>query len=176
MGARQYDPTTGRFWSVDPIDGGSRNNYDYVGQDPVNGYDLDGRRISRDDDTGPAPRRICALDHSWGNSTDCFLTATNILTPDVYNPKNDYSNNPWVADSAYEKRFNLPSYHHDVCYGSQISARSTCDKQFHKELVKSCNGAGPFGLLAWDCRVDAWVWYRGVSAFGASHFNPRIKR
>jgi RHS repeat-associated protein len=42
MGARPYDPNTGRFLAVDPIPGGSLNNYDYAGQDPVNGYDLDG--------------------------------------------------------------------------------------------------------------------------------------
>jgi hypothetical protein len=45
MGARPYDPSFGRFLSVDPIDGGSLNNYDYAGQDPINGYDLDGTCI-----------------------------------------------------------------------------------------------------------------------------------
>ena len=42
MGARPYDPNTGRFLSIDPIPGGSLNNYDYAGQDPINGYDLSG--------------------------------------------------------------------------------------------------------------------------------------
>jgi RHS repeat-associated protein len=42
MGARPYDPTLGRFLSVDPIEGGSLNTYDYAGQDPINGYDLAG--------------------------------------------------------------------------------------------------------------------------------------
>jgi RHS repeat-associated protein len=42
MGARPYDPTLGRFLAVDPIDGGSLNNYDYAGQDPINNYDLSG--------------------------------------------------------------------------------------------------------------------------------------
>ena len=42
MGARPYDANLGRFYSVDPVDGGSLNNYEYAGQDPINGYDLDG--------------------------------------------------------------------------------------------------------------------------------------
>ncbi|WP_327725016.1 DNRLRE domain-containing protein [Streptomyces europaeiscabiei] len=43
MGVRLYDPTTGRFLSVDPVPGGSANAYEYCGGDPINRYDLDGR-------------------------------------------------------------------------------------------------------------------------------------
>ncbi|MER6629027.1 RHS repeat-associated core domain-containing protein [Streptomyces sp. NPDC000987] len=43
MGVRLYDPTTGRFLSVDPVPGGSANAYDYCNGDPLNHYDLDGR-------------------------------------------------------------------------------------------------------------------------------------
>ncbi len=42
MGVRLYDPRTGRFTSVDPIEGGSANDYDYVNADPVNDFDLAG--------------------------------------------------------------------------------------------------------------------------------------
>jgi len=42
MGARPYDPSIGRFLSVDPVEGGSANIYDYANQEPINGYDLDG--------------------------------------------------------------------------------------------------------------------------------------
>jgi RHS repeat-associated protein len=42
MGARTYDPLLGRFLSVDPVDGGSCNLYDYACQEPLNSYDLDG--------------------------------------------------------------------------------------------------------------------------------------
>lgn len=42
MGARMYDPGTGRFWSVDPEPGGNATAYDYCSGDPVNCSDLDG--------------------------------------------------------------------------------------------------------------------------------------
>ncbi|MCP2168215.1 PA14 domain-containing protein [Goodfellowiella coeruleoviolacea] len=43
MGARPYSPLLGRFLSVDPVEGGSANDYDYVNGDPANETDLDGR-------------------------------------------------------------------------------------------------------------------------------------
>lgn len=43
MGVRLYSPSLGRFLQVDPVPGGSANDYDYVYQDPVNKTDLDGR-------------------------------------------------------------------------------------------------------------------------------------
>ncbi|WP_237527769.1 RHS repeat-associated core domain-containing protein [Streptomyces sp. SID2119] len=43
MGARLYNPTTGRFLSMDPVHGGNANAYEYCTADPVNCYDLDGR-------------------------------------------------------------------------------------------------------------------------------------
>lgn len=42
MGVRLYDPSLGRFLQVDPISGGSANDYDYAFQDPINYQDLDG--------------------------------------------------------------------------------------------------------------------------------------
>lgn len=44
MGVRVYDPTLGRFLTVDPVHGGSANNYEYTAGDPINNYDLDGQR------------------------------------------------------------------------------------------------------------------------------------
>jgi len=43
MGVRLYVPTLGRFLQVDPVPGGSANDYDYANQDPINTYDLDGQ-------------------------------------------------------------------------------------------------------------------------------------
>lgn len=56
MGARLYDPILGRFLSVDPVDGGSLNNYDYCDQDPVNCYDLSGEYIPGDEKSDGAHR------------------------------------------------------------------------------------------------------------------------
>jgi RHS repeat-associated protein len=42
MGARVYLPTTGRFLQVDPVEGGTANNYVYPG-DPVNSADYSGQ-------------------------------------------------------------------------------------------------------------------------------------
>ncbi|MCX3061427.1 DNRLRE domain-containing protein [Streptomyces beihaiensis] len=42
MGARLYNPATGRFLSIDRVFGGNANAYEYCHGDPVNCYDLTG--------------------------------------------------------------------------------------------------------------------------------------
>ena len=63
MGARQYDPTLGRFLEVDPVEGGSANDYDYTSADPVNNRDLDGLDSRPDSSQDPGNSRYCK--NSW---------------------------------------------------------------------------------------------------------------
>lgn len=63
MGERYYDPTLGRFTQVDPVEGGSCNDYDYVCGDPVNETDLSGTAMEdceadRDECIGEAVGRF----------------------------------------------------------------------------------------------------------------------
>jgi hypothetical protein len=44
MGARVHVPQLGGFLEVDPVLGGSANDYDYANADPINNFDLDGTR------------------------------------------------------------------------------------------------------------------------------------
>jgi RHS repeat-associated protein len=52
MGARAYDPVLGRFLSVDLVEGGALNGYDYANQDPIANADADGHVVIGPDGGG----------------------------------------------------------------------------------------------------------------------------
>ncbi len=63
MGVRLYNTAIGRFLTVDPVFGGSANNYDYTNADPVNSFDLTGLMVPKDHDGGSSC--VCNAGNSY---------------------------------------------------------------------------------------------------------------
>jgi RHS repeat-associated protein len=89
MGARPYDPSLGRFYAVDPVAGGSLNNYDYAGQDPINGFDLSGQlKIDQNSAGGLQSPALKGTADNGCFSLVCGETpvAGNVVSPHRWNP------------------------------------------------------------------------------------------
>lgn len=131
MGVRLYDPTLGRFLQVDPVEGGSSNDYDYVSGDPVNELDLGGLCRSKGEETTFWSRRKCNVRHAVGRVTvgeraggECSWSPEGI--PGVYN-------------------FHRSCVRHDQCYrrvrdGNPTWNKTSCDFQFLLDTQRHCSG------------------------------------
>lgn len=84
MGARLYNPTTGRFLQVDPLLGGSDNPYEYASQDPINNLDLDGakkatKKKSDPKAKKPGPKSWERCELTWyGKKCTGFITSADV--------------------------------------------------------------------------------------------------
>ncbi len=76
MGHRLYDPRIGRFLSVDPVEGGSCNDYDYVCANAINDLDLDGLRCFIKCGWGKAAKRVRRAGSNFARrAVNCRLDA-----------------------------------------------------------------------------------------------------
>jgi RHS repeat-associated protein len=80
MGARPYQPTLGRFLSVDPQQGGCANNYTYAFGDPTNNPDLNGQGFGLHTITGWAKTALCFITHNWESVAGVVVGAAGVLT------------------------------------------------------------------------------------------------
>ncbi|WP_152627093.1 RHS repeat domain-containing protein [Streptacidiphilus melanogenes] len=86
LGAREYNPQTGRFLSVDPVfeatDPNQLGGYDYAGNDPTTGSDPSGQMYV-DPGNGPG-HEMCYYLHNCGKPAPVYTPVYVQITPHVF--------------------------------------------------------------------------------------------
>jgi RHS repeat-associated protein len=156
MGARQYSPLLGRFLEVDPIEGGSANDYDYVSADPINHFDLDGRCESA------AAWCVIGILRGTESLPGMFRTWANRRAGHSYqigwNGSRRYfagggCSAPMMGNTGRSFNFTRACQTHDLGYdlmrffgssGSRGGTRRAVDALFGRDLVSHCGGRSIF--------------------------------
>jgi RHS repeat-associated protein len=167
MGARQYSPSLGRFLSMDPIEGGSANDYDYVAGDPLNASDTDGhcKRMNNPSTEDYLNGKQCApsgLGYQPGKSKRWFNTRmVDPFSDGCSTPGKNINGGPGYS-------FSRACATHDYCYdllryGAAGVSRSSCDRVLYFDLFSSC----PIGRYSAACAGQATLYYEAVMANSA---------
>ncbi|WP_157641326.1 RHS repeat domain-containing protein [Longispora albida] len=147
LGAREYDPATGKFMSVDPVidvgDPQQMNGYSYANNSPASTSDPDGRRAYTDDPEMDIPAADDeAGDEKWYKKFgDAHETAISLRIIDIYMR--------WNRASRGEETILIPP---DV----------TRDRTRNRIIGGSAKGNGEDGyadIICWNCDPGViYVW------------------
>ena len=161
--ARQYDPSTGRFLQVDPVDATADL------QNPIGstyGY-ARGRPTAMSDPTGMTPRII-----DVSESISRLASSSSVMSPVGSDncTKVPDSIGVWVITLI---DFSPSCADHDVCYGQWREYRRSCDDDFEGDMKQQCEDQYQHTIvLPWDrygrdkCNEVADVYYWGVQQLG----------